>query len=140
MERLTYTSIKDTLQYKLLMNSYNWVHNLYSEQGDIRSANESYFKMKDISLYRELYLYNQTQSFDQLIRYPLGWIMKIYTDHGTNLAKAIVISIYIILSFAAFYFFFPSEWDTTSRGKLISNFKDSHKKMTKAMSDHFFQW
>ena len=57
--------------------------------------------------------------------------MKLYTNHGTDPSIAIVMSIYIILGFGVFYFFFPSEWDTTSKGKLISNYRDFTQKNDK---------
>jgi len=64
--------------------------------------------------------------------------MKFYTNHGTDPSLAILISFYIILIFAVFYFFFPSEWDTTSKGKLISNFKDFTQKNEKGYFKPFF--
>ena len=44
-------------------------------------------------------------------------------DYGTSPAKSIVISTYIILGFSIFYFFFPSQWDKTSKKKLIRDYR-----------------
>jgi hypothetical protein len=38
---------------------------------------------------------------------------------------------YVILIFGVFYFFFPSEWDITSKSKLIKDFKDFTQKNDK---------
>ena len=50
--------------------------------------------------------------------------MKIYTNHGTDPILAIVISFYLTLAFSIFYFFFPSEWDKTSKIKLIKDYRN----------------
>ena len=49
--------------------------------------------------------------------------MKFYTNHGTDPARAIVVSLWVVFIFGVFYFFFPSDWDITSKSELIKKFK-----------------
>src|SRR5258706_8291805 len=56
----------------------------------------------------------------------------------TTLFRSIVISIYIIICFGIFFFFFPSDWDTTSKSKLVQNFKDFIQKNEKGYVKPFF--
>ena len=121
-----------------IIKNYQFLNNNYKQNGDLVSANECFITIKNLYLEREKYLYNETGNMDHWIRYRLYQVLKIYTDHGTNPAKAIIASMYIILAFAVFYFFFPSEWDTTSKGKLISNFKDFTQKNDKGYVKPFF--
>jgi hypothetical protein len=58
--------------------------------------------------------------------------------YGTDPARAIVISIYIIIAFGVFFFFFPSDWDVTSKKRLIENFKDFIHKNEKGYIKPFF--
>jgi hypothetical protein len=65
--------------------------------------------------------------------------------YGTDPARAILISIYIVVLFGIFFFFFPSDWDTTSKAALLSNYRDFIEKNEKgywkpflALSKGFF--
>ena len=114
--------VGDVVSFHHLINSYQFLYTNYRSRGEIYSGNSSYVRMKDIVLNREKYLYDQEPTFQRYIRYQIGKLLKYYTDHGTNPAKAIVISIYIILAFSVLYVFFPSEWDTTSHTRLSNAF------------------
>jgi len=70
-------------------------------------------------------------TFQNYFRWKLNQLLKIYINHGTDPALAIVISMYVVIAFAIFYFFFPSEWDITSKSKLIKDFKDFTQKNDK---------
>ncbi len=58
-------------------------------------------------------------------------MLKTYTEHGTDPAKALVISFYLVIGFAVFYFFFPSEWDVTSKARILENIKEAIDKQKK---------
>lgn len=117
-------SISDYLEldlYNRHVNTYKLLYNSYRTRGDIESANASYRKIKEIEIDRLKIVPNL--GFDQKMRLWINQLMGYYTDHGTNPGKAVVISIYIVLIFGVFYFFFPSEWDKRSKSQLISDYK-----------------
>lgn len=116
------------------LNLSRTVYHIYSSfknNGNLVDANRSYKWLRDFEGKRLGYLYNQHGGFDNFLRWRLNTIMRIYTEQGTSPTKAISISAYIILAFAIFYFFFPSEWDITSKSKLIKDFKDFTQKNDK---------
>ena len=116
--------LADKTNFDKLVQSYEILFLGYKSTGDIESANMSYIRIKDLYLNRLGYLYRTNGGFKHYFRWKLAQLLKFYTNHGTDPALSIVISIYVILIFAIFYIFFPSEWDVTSKARLISNFKD----------------
>jgi hypothetical protein len=99
--------------------------------GDRELADLAYIKVKDIETSMLKYRYLKTGGFNNLFAWQLNNLLKFYTHHGTNPARALVISFYILLIFAVFYFFFPSEWDIESKSKLISKYRDFIEKNSK---------
>jgi hypothetical protein len=99
--------------------------------GDRGMANLAYIKVKDIETALLKYKYYETGNFNTLFAWQLNNLLKFYTQHGTNPARALVVSFYILLVFATFYFFFPSEWDIESKSKLIAKYRDFIEKNSK---------
>ena len=79
--------------------------------------------MKDVQLRQLKYKYKTYGGLENFIQWRLNQLLRFYTDYGTNPARAIRISIFVVALFAIFYFFFPSEWDTKSKGQLIADYK-----------------
>lgn len=117
-----------TKEYYELMRAYYYLQNIFHTNGHIEHTNLWYVKMKDLEGQWLKYQYQETGSTSNLFRYGLNRLMKFYTEHGTNPGRAILVSIWIILAFAFVYVFFPSEWDKTSKGKLVSDFRTFIKK------------
>lgn len=113
------------IHFESLISSYRTFFEIYKFRGDIESANACYAEMKDIQTRRLGYLYKTDRTLKSWFTWRLGQLMKVYTDHGTDPAKAVLISFYILLGFAVFYFFFPSEWDVTSKNDLLRNLKEA---------------
>ncbi len=130
--------LKQEIQFKRLLKTYQQLSDIYKTNGDQESANGCYSEMKDVEGRRLAYLYKTQGGFQKYFRWKLNRLMKFYTDHGTDPAKAIVISIWVVICFGIFYFFFPSDWDTTSKSKLIQNFKDFIQKNEKGYVIPFF--
>lgn len=120
----TEEELADKTNFDKLVQSYEIMFLGYKSTGDIESANLSYIQIKDLYLNRLGYLYHKNGGFKHYFRWKLAQLLKFYTNHGTDPALSIVISIYVILIFAVFYFFYPSEWDVTSKARLISDFRD----------------
>lgn len=130
--------IENTESFNRLIQANQTLYNHYRQVGDIISSNTLYVTIKDLYMNRMAYIYIKDGGFRNLFRYKLAQVMKFYTNHGTDPSLALLISFYIILIFAIFYFFFPSEWDTTSKARLISNFKEFRQKNDKGYIKPFF--
>lgn len=129
----------DRENYKDLLRSYYRLHAAFNAEGDIESANASYVKMKDLETRRLRYLYFDEGGFDRLFRWQLNALLSAYTDYGTNPAKAVRISFYIIFIFGVFYFFFPSEWDKESKKNLLLDFRKFFQKNDHGYVKPFFK-
>jgi hypothetical protein len=60
----------------------------------------------------------------------------VFSDYGTNPAKSIIFSIYIIFIFGAFYLFFPNSWDAHGRNRIIHRYGFFMKYMVKEAGIH----
>ena len=129
--------LADKTNFDKLVQSYEILFLGYKSTGDIESANLSYIKIKDLYLNRLGYLYDTNGGFGYYFRWKLAQLLKFYTNHGTDPSLSILISIYVILIFALFYVFFPSEWDVTSKARLMSDFKDFIEKNEKGRMKPF---
>jgi hypothetical protein len=130
--------ISDDEIFRELMGLYSVFLNIYKTKNDIESYNNCFIQIKELQSKRLKYLYESHKTFETYFSWKLSQLLKFYVRYGTNPARAIVISIYIIIAFGIFFFFFPSDWDTTSKKKLIQNFKDFIQKNEKGYLKPFF--
>jgi hypothetical protein len=114
-----------------LVYNYQRLYNSYKARGDVESANACYVEMKELDRSRLRYRYQKDPSFKSFFRLQLSTLLKLYTEYGTDPAKAIVASMYVVLIFAFFYFFFPSDWDVTSKSRLVNNYREFIEKNEK---------
>ncbi|MFY0688922.1 MAG: two pore domain potassium channel family protein [Cyclobacteriaceae bacterium] len=115
--------LEDRIQYKNLISTYKKLYNIYTDEGDLEGRNGVYEEMKEIESRKLKHIFMNEGGFKNLFAWGLNRLLKIYTAHGTDPALAVLMSSYMILAFAVFYFFFPSDWDTMSKKKLLENFK-----------------
>ena len=94
-----------------LSADYYRIYNIYKAQGRIDDANSIYVEMKDLQGERLKALYKEDNTLRNFLKWKLNQLLKLYTEHGTQPVKAIVISFYLIFIFGLFYFLFPSKWD-----------------------------
>lgn len=120
---ITEVEFEDEILYQRLISSYYRLYKVFKENGQIADANHTYVEMKDVQLRLLKYKYGEYGGLENFIQWRLNQLLKAYTDYGTNPSQAIKISIFVVIIFAIFYFFFPSEWDTKSKGQLISDYK-----------------
>jgi hypothetical protein len=130
--------VSNDQSFRELMGLYSMFLNLYKNKNDIESYNGCFIAIKELQSQRLKYLYESNKNFKTYFRWKLSRLLKFYVNHGTDPAQAIVISLYIIFSFGVFFFFFPSDWDVTSKSRLISNFKDFIHKNEKGYVVPFF--
>jgi hypothetical protein len=106
-----YWELSNYEEFEKFINTYQELYNNYRLRGDLRSANACYVEMKELQgrmLQHELQVNPGLRNW---LRWRLNRLMKFYCEHGTDPAKSIAIAIYVVLAFAIFYMFFPSEWD-----------------------------
>jgi hypothetical protein len=94
---------------------------------------------KDLEGDRLRAIFKYKGGFKNYFSWNLNRLMKLYTNHATDPALALVVSVYMLLGFAVFYFFFPSEWDVESKGKLIQHYRDFTKKNDKGYLKPFMK-
>lgn len=114
--------------FDILIKDYYYLYSIFRSAGNIAFANSAYSEMKDIENLRYAKNYKEDKMLKNLFKWKLGQLLKFYTDNGTDPAKAMVISFQIMLLFSIFYFFFPSEWDVTSKNQLIQNIRSAANK------------
>lgn len=130
--------IEQAENFNKLIQNYQTMYNHYRLIGDLQSSNECYVVIRDFNMRRLGYLYAEHGGFKNYFGWKLAQLIKLYTNHGTDPALAVIVSINIIFGFAIFYFFFPSEWDVTSKGRMIANFQDFTQKNDKGYVKPFF--
>ena len=118
------TQVADSLKFFKLMSVYHRLDDLYNRNGETQYANSCYAELKEVEAQRWKYLFTRNKTFESFFRWQLNNALSYFTDYGTNPAKAVVKSGWIILLFAIFYLFFPSDWDANNRNLLFAMVKN----------------
>lgn len=132
-------SIKDSKTFRMMTETYKTLYDLYKGKGDLASSNAVFVAAKNLEGDRLEAVFGSDGGFENYFSWKLNRLMKLYTDHATRPALALVVSVYIILGFAVFYFFFPSDWDIETKGRLIQHFKDFVRKNDKGYVKPFLK-
>ena len=119
----TQREIQDSLEFLSVVTSYKTLYDTYKKNNELESANACYAEMKKVETRRWKYLYQQNKTFESFFRWQLNAFLSYFTDYGTNPAKAVIKSGWVILLFAIFYLFFPSDWDVTNRAEFLQKWK-----------------
>jgi len=135
----THEDITDEKTFKHYFRIYKILYDYFRLIGDIQSANKAYVKIRELEGRAIKFDYINNPSFKNYFSLALNKLLKTYTAYGTDPARAILISFYIILLFGIFYFFFPSDWDVTSKSLLIEKFKEFIEKNDKGYVKPFLQ-
>ena len=108
-----------------LLDLHAKLYHNYKSKADIYAANGVYSKLQELYTGKYKYQYDQYGGLNNFFRWKLNQLLKFYINYGTDPARALVVSFYILLIFAIFYFFFPSEWDTISKKQLFNKLKSA---------------
>lgn len=119
----TDTELQDTRNFYNLIAGHSRLLEVYKSYGNLDDANDVFLDMKALHLERYDYLYRTQGGTTNFFQLYLNKLLSVYTRHGTDPAQAMTASLWIILFFSFIYFFFPSDWDVSSKSKLIANFK-----------------
>lgn len=112
-----------TYAYRAFIPMYRMLHQILAHSEPRRIANDCYVTMKDLEMHEKLHHFQHNPNFANYFDYQLHRFIRFFSDYGTKPAKGIVVSLYVILFFAAVYFFFPNSWDSLSRNRLISRLR-----------------
>ncbi len=104
--------------FRGLVKLYSYFYSQYRNHGDIDQANLAYRDLQTLYTKKHRFEYQTKGGLESFFRWRLNQIMDWYVDYGTSPAKALVVSFYILMVFAIFYFFYPSEWDHVSKEQL----------------------
>jgi len=111
--------ISDVHLFNELNSSYRKFFSMYRTQGDIESANACYKQLKDMETRKYHHLYQLDPSINKWFNWRFNQFLKHFSEYGTNPVQSLIISMWVILIFAAVYFFFYSDWDGINRTFLI---------------------
>ena len=106
-----------------LIQFYTLLYRNDKERGNIESANDAYYELSELYTRKYAYMQRKEPNLNNWFKWRLNQLLGYYIGYGTDPAKALVISFYIIIFFSVFYFFFPSEWDVSSKSKILKNMK-----------------
>lgn len=112
----------DAKQFFNLMAGYSRLLEVYKSYGNLDDANDVFLDMKALHLKRYDYRYRTKGGTTNFFQLYLNKLLSVYTRHGTDPAQAMTASLWIIVFFSIIYFFFPSDWDSASKSKLIKTF------------------
>ena len=128
--------IVNRLFYKSEIGLLGTLNSIYKRQHDLESARASYIALKNLETKRLEYLYDQAPSFDTYFEWKVNQFLKLFSDYGTRPAKAIVVSVYVILFFALIYLFFPNSWDSHGKNRIMDRYRFFTKYMNKEAGIH----
>ena len=128
----TKEELDDEVGFRNLVNIYKGLHSIFLSRGDIVSANACYSEMKQLQGRKLKQVFLEDRTFGNFLRWQLNVLLKVYTNHGTDPALAVVMSFFVILLFAMLYLFFPSEWDTESTNRLLISYEQFLQRRKKA--------
>ncbi len=120
---ITDEDLGDKKRFFNLIAGYSRLLEVYKSYGNLDDANDVFLDMKELHLKRYKFLYKTEGGTTNFFQLNLNRLLKVYTRHGTDPAQAMTASLWIIIFFSFIYFFFPSDWDVSSKSKLMADFK-----------------
>ncbi len=110
-------------EYDLLISSYKSLLGSYQKRGDQESYNACYVEMKNLETRHLQFLYTKTPTFKGYFTWKINQFLKVFSAYGTEPARSIIFSLYVILLFAFIYLLFPNSWDSHGKKRLMHRFE-----------------
>ncbi|WP_339700658.1 potassium channel family protein [uncultured Roseivirga sp.] len=110
--------------------------NYFDSRHDATSANQFYIEIKDLETRRLAYLYHQNPTFDGFFKWRINQFLKLFSAYGTEPAKAVTFSVYVIIAFALIYLFFPNHWDSHGKDRILHRYQFFFKYLNKDAGMH----
>ncbi len=121
---------ENSVAYKAEQRLRGKLISFYKSQNDLDYANAVYMESKDLETKRLAFLYRNTPTFKTFFSWKINQFLKIFSAYGTEPARAITFSVYVILVFALVYLFFPNYWDSYGKSRLKHRFSFFYKYMS----------
>jgi len=115
--------IENTKAYREESKLYGQFYKKYKEEQDIESANKVYIDLKDLQTARFKYQYQESPSFKTFFTWKINQFLKVFSAYGTEPARAIIFSMYVIIAFALVYLFFPNHWDSHGKNRIMDRYR-----------------
>ncbi len=112
-----------TLLYNDLISMYKKFNKLYTERGDIQSANGSYVEIKEIETARQEYIQTVNPSMSNYINLLLNRVLSYFSDYATNPGKSVRRALEWLLIFTVLYMLTFSEWDGMNYAYYVKQYK-----------------
>jgi hypothetical protein len=123
-------------EYDMLVSSYKLLLNSYQNRGDQTSYNACYVEMKNLETRRLEFIHHKNPSFKSYFTWKINQFLKVFSAYGTEPARAIIFSLYVILFFAVIYLFFPNSWDSHGKKRIMNRFRFFTKYMKRDAGIH----
>ena len=96
---------------------------IYRERYDTDLYNLVFTEIKDLETERLEYLHNVAPTFKTFFTWKINHFLKIFSAYGTEPARAIIFSLYVILAFALIYLLFPNSWDAHGKNRIVDRYR-----------------
>jgi uncharacterized protein YjbI with pentapeptide repeats len=103
---------------------YANLYNAYRETGDRKSANACYVEIKELETKVLAYDYAKDRTTEAYFGLQVNRLIGFFCDYGTNPAKALIYSFYLVLIFAGVYAVFPSTPDNLQRRRWLPYYQN----------------
>ncbi|SNS51240.1 Ion channel [Ekhidna lutea] len=110
-------------EYDNLIASYKLLLSGYQNRGDRQSYGACFVEMKNLETRHLAYQYENNPSFKGFFTWKINQFLKIFSAYGTEPARAIIFSFYVIIFFALIYLFFPNSWDAHGRTRIMNRYR-----------------
>mgnify|MGYP000194541095 CR=1 FL=1 len=133
--------ISYAVSYRAEMSQLGSLYQFYKTKHDMEGANLVYMRLKDLETRRLQYLYQENPGFTTFFKWKINQFLKIFSAYGTEPARAITMSVYVVLAFALIYLFFPNHWDSHGKNRIKDRFLFFHKylRLNKGIQDVYLE-
>ncbi len=111
-------------------------YDYYKSRYDTETANDVYLELKDFETKRMQVRYQQDPNFKTYFTWKVNQFLKVFSAYGTQPARAIIFSLYVIIFFALIYLFFPNSWDKHGRKRIMDRYRFFTKYMNRNAGIH----
>lgn len=101
--------------------------NYFRKRFNLKEANSVYSEMKRLETDRLSFEYYENPNFDTYFSWKVNQFLEVFSSFGTRPARAVIVSLYVIILFGLFYLFFPNSWDEKGKHRILNRFRYFNK-------------